>query len=83
MTYYKESKTLIIPRDYNGNLDNVQIETEIIKINNFSIFNIPVDNLPKNLKYLHFNKYFNQKVNNLPNKLTTLIFGDIFFRPNS
>jgi hypothetical protein len=82
--YDKNTKTLIIPHRFSEELKDIPEETEIIIFsenkakNECSIFNQPVDNLPKNLTHLTFGYEFNQPVDNLPKTLTHLSFGSCF-----
>ena len=84
--YNKETKTLLIPLNFNEKLKDLPLDTEIIIFEKedfnkgqCSKFNYSIDNkLPSNLRHLTFGYYFNQKVDNLPSKLTHLSFGGLF-----
>jgi hypothetical protein len=85
--YNSETRTVSLPYDFNQEIENLPIDTEIIIFeenvlkSQYSRFNQSVDDLPPNLTYLHFGGYFNQPVNNLPSKLTHLTLGYSFDQP--
>ena len=78
--YNKETKTLLLPCDFNEEIRDCTEEIEIIIFseyldnNNYSKFNQPVGNLPKTLTHLTFGFRFNQPVDNLPKNLIQLFF---------
>ena len=78
--YYDDNtNTLILPYKFNKELKNIIFDIEIINFeentHTYSVFNHPVDHLPKNLKKLTFGQSFNQLVDNLPINLERLAFG--------
>jgi len=82
--YNKETKTLIIPFNFNEELKDLPLDTEIIILEEdfsktkYSQFNQLIDDLPNGLTYLSFGYNFNQKVDNLPTNLIHLTFGNLF-----
>jgi hypothetical protein len=85
--YNKETKTLLLPCDFNEEIRDCTEEIEIIIFseyldnNNYSKFNQPVGNLPKTLTHLTFGFCFNKSADNLPQNLTHLTFGFCFNKP--
>ena len=84
--YDNKKKILTLPCDFNDELKNVPIETEIINFIDdeaiyLSRFNQPIKNLPQNIKKINFGWYFNQPVDNLPKTMTELKYGFKFNQP--
>ena len=83
--YNKETKTLTIPFNFNEELKDLPLDTEIIIFDEDfdkyedSLFNCPIsDILAPSLTHLTFGTRFNESVDKLPNSLTHLTFGRKF-----
>ena len=84
--YNEETKTLLLPYDFNEELKDLPVGVKIIIFNEelynmLSKFNRPVDNLPHDITHLTFGFYFNKPVNSLPPNLRVITFGDDFNHP--
>lgn len=69
-----------------SHISNKPITKDLIEFNAIHFdndYNLPLDNLPNNIKCLYIGKNFNQSLDNLPNEVISIIFhkGSIFDKP--
>jgi hypothetical protein len=78
LSFKEKTKTLIIPRDFNGELIDLPEDIEEVwyRLNDTKLLN----KLPANIKKLHFGSKFNQPLENIPNVIE-LGFGFNFNQP--
>src|SRR6185312_6199425 len=79
--YDEETKTLILPNNFNEELEDLPSDIKIIIFDEdfwkciYSKFNKKVDNLSNTITHIMFGSVFNQSVDKLPNTITHLTFG--------